>query len=79
MDALDAPCPTPLLLSWSFSGSLSKSGDMYQKVGLIGELIDKPPPAMAKIVYAGNNVLDTNTGKENTPTQVNNLYYIQSV
>lgn len=46
------------------------SGDMYQKVGLIGELIDKPPPAMAKIVYAGNNVLDTNTGKENTPTQV---------
>ena len=43
---------------------------MYTKVGLITEMMDKPPPTSCKIVYAANNVLDKNTGKENTPTQV---------
>ena len=45
---------------------------MYQKVGLIDELMDKPPKNVIKITYEGNNVLDEKSqGKENTPTQVN--------
>merc|ERR1719419_1170024 len=33
-------------------------------------MMDQPPPVKATILYNGNNVLDSNTGKENTPTQV---------
>lgn len=56
--------------SGGFCQNRDTSGDMYTKVGLITEMMDKPPPTSCKIVYAGNNVLDKNTGKENTPTQV---------
>jgi len=55
--------------------------DMYAQSGLVTELMDKAPPKVLKITYAGNganananakdaNILDQNTGKENTPTQV---------
>ena len=43
---------------------------MYAQSGLVAELMDKAPPKVLKITYAGNNILDQNTtGKENTPTQ----------
>ena len=53
---------------------------MYAQSGLVTELMDKAPPKVLKITYAGNganananakdaNILDQNTGKENTPTQ----------
>ena len=45
------------------------TSDMYTQSGLITELMDKAPPKFLKITYAGNNILDQNTGKENTPTQ----------
>jgi len=48
----------------------SSTSDMYAQSGLVTELMDKAPPKVLKITYAGNNILDQNTGKENTPTQV---------
>ena len=42
---------------------------MYAQSGLVTELMDKAPPKVLKITYAGNNILYQNTGKENTPTQ----------
>jgi len=56
--------------SGGFCQNRDASGNMYEKVGLITEMMDQPPPAKATILYNGNNVLDSNTGKENTPTQV---------
>jgi len=45
--------------------------NMYEKVGLIDELMDKTPKNVITIAYEGNNVLDEKSqGKENTPTQV---------
>ena len=44
--------------------------DMYAQSGLVTELMDKAPPKVLKITYAGNNTLNQiSTGKENTPTQ----------
>jgi len=43
---------------------------MYEQSGLIPELLDAAPKNLLKIVYDVDNVLEKNTGKENTPTQV---------
>jgi len=42
----------------------------FKNLGLIPEMTDVAPPKTAKILYQGNNVLDQNIGKTNTPTQV---------
>jgi len=47
-----------------------KTYDMFKESGLVPELLDAPPKDVLKIVYNGGNVLEHNTGKENTPTQV---------
>jgi len=43
---------------------------MYQESGVVSELLDEAPEHLLKIVYDVDNVLERNTGKENTPTQV---------
>lgn len=51
-------------------GSASGSGGMFKESGLIPELVDTAPKELLKIVYSPDNVLENNSGKENTPTQV---------
>jgi len=52
-------------------GGDKKFAEKYKTEGLIPELLDEAPKESLKIVYRGNNVLETgNVGKENTPTQV---------
>ena len=43
---------------------------MYKEGGVVPELLDEAPKNLLKIVYDVDNVLENNTGKENTPTQV---------
>jgi len=42
----------------------------FKESGLIPELLDATPKHLLKIVYSHDNVLEKNSGKENTPTQV---------
>lgn len=43
---------------------------MFKESGLIPELLDAVPKHLLQIVYSKDNVLDHNSGIENTPTQV---------
>jgi len=42
----------------------------YKAVGLLRELVFKPPPRILRITYANNTILGTNMGQKYTPTQV---------
>jgi len=53
-----------------FVGYGNAKTSMYEESGVVPELLDKAPKHLLKIVYDADNVLENNTGKENTPTQV---------
>jgi len=50
--------------------TLDEPAMSFKESGLIPELLDATPKHLLKIVYSHDNVLEKNSGKENTPTQV---------